>query len=123
MLHYIFYLIFIIEYSWNRLTLTCNSFKGEILIILHHLVSFYSYLGAFFFNNILHLLFMIFLILHWTTNGNKCFLTELTNKYCGLNINTNFNHIYKLLNIYVFNIDYIVVLFLILFDIYNIIKN
>ena len=47
---------------------------------IHYIISLFIVFG-FLFNNInmlkIHLIFNIIVILHWLTNNNKCFLSEL----------------------------------------------
>ena len=75
---------------------------------IHYFISFFIVFGGFIgllFNNMnivkFHFIFNIFVIIHWLTNNNKCYLSEIDNpnqndaKYtkdllenvCGLNIN------------------------------------
>ena len=79
----IFISVFSIQYLWDRLTTTCITNKGEVLLILHHIMSVYLLIGGFIFNPKYHLLSLILILLHWLINKNKCFVTDLTNHYCG----------------------------------------
>jgi len=58
------------------------SIYGLPLLYFHHVVNIYIYIGGILFNPLYHLLFLLFTILHWITNDNKCFLTEYTNSFC-----------------------------------------
>ena len=55
---------------------------GFPLLYFHHIVNIYIYIGGILFNPLYHILFLLFTILHWITNDNKCFLTEYTNSIC-----------------------------------------
>ena len=58
------------------------SIYGLPLLYFHHIVNIYIYIGGILFNPLYHILFLLFTILHWITNDNKCFLTEYTNSIC-----------------------------------------
>ncbi len=79
----IFAILFFIQYLWDRLTSSCITWIGEALLIVHHLVSIYIFIGGFIFNPKYHLITLMLIIIHWKTNQNRCILTEWTNMYCG----------------------------------------
>lgn len=100
MKYYFFLLFTIIQYTWDRLTTYCNTNIGEILLFIHHLMSAYIYLGGFLFNPLYHLIFISIILIHWITNNNKCYVTQLTNRYCEYKENKNFEDIIQKLKIY-----------------------
>ena len=125
MIKYIIFTIFvIIEYFWDRLTSYCDTSTGEILLIIHHIMGVYIYLGAFLFNPLYHLIFIIIILIHWITNNNKCELTVITNKYCGYNKERKFHDLNHKLKLYKLNknIHYYYLIGLIIYDIIYLIK-
>ena len=58
------------------------SIYGLPLLYFHHIVNIYIYIGGILFNPLYHIIFLLFTILHWITNNNQCYLTELTNSIC-----------------------------------------
>ena len=71
-----------IQYLIDIQMYPCNSIKGNILLYFHHLVDIYIYFGGFLFNPIYHLIIVVTTLLHWSTNDNKCRLTEWVNSIC-----------------------------------------
>ena len=116
----IFIAFFIIQYIWDRLTSKCNTLHGEYLLIFHHIISTYIYLGGIVYNPFYHLIFIFIVILHWITNNNRCELTVITNRNCGYPENRLFHDIiYKMgISIKCPNIMYIYILYLMVYDIY-----
>ena len=98
----------------------CTTNIGECLLLFHHFVSGYIYLGGFLFNPLYHLIFCTIVLIHWITNNNKCELTVITNKYCKYQENNLFNDILKITNIstiYI-NIHWYLLPALIFYDLY-----
>ena len=124
MKYIIFIAFIIIQYFWDRYTTYCNTYKGELMLIIHHIMSVYIFLGAFLFNPLYHLIFIIIVLIHWLTNNNRCELTVITNEYCGYNKDKKFHDLtYKLqLNKLNKNIHYYYLIGLILYDIFYLIK-
>jgi hypothetical protein len=115
----LFWCLFFLQYILDRFTTKCDTIKGEIYLFIHHIMSVYILFGGFLFNPIYHLIFLIIILLHWITNNNKCLLTELTNKYCGLNKNRKFkDFLYYITKNR--NILYILFFIYIIYDIYKI---
>ena len=83
----------------DRSTSTCNTTRGEILLLFHHFFAMYLYLGAFFFDPFIHLIVATLTIIHWYTY-EKCILTEYTNIYCGVDIDRPFHDYIRMLKIY-----------------------
>lgn len=79
----LFILLFIsfIQFMIDISMFPCSIY-GLPLLYFHHVVNIYIYIGGILFNPLYHLLFLLFTILHWITNDNKCFLTEYTNSIC-----------------------------------------
>ena len=57
----------------------------NIIWILHFLIALFFIFGPFIFNDkkfvLIYLICSIFLLLHWITNNNTCFLTTLESLY------------------------------------------
>jgi|TARA_R110001592_G_scaffold136665_1_gene353928 hypothetical protein len=101
MKNYLFLLLFtIIQYTWDRLTSYCHTNTGEILLFVHHLISAYIYVGGFLFNPLYHLIFVSIVLIHWVTNNNKCFVTQITNEYCGYKEDKKFKDVIQIFKIY-----------------------
>jgi hypothetical protein len=124
MKYIIFTIFLLIQYLWDRNTSTCLTLKGEILLIIHHIIGVYIYLGGFLFNPKYHLILIIIVLVHWFTNNNRCELTILTNKYCGYNKEKKFEDLSYKLNLTGINknIHYYYLIGLIIYDIYYLIK-
>ena len=124
MKYIIFFIFLLIQYLWDRSTSTCLTLKGEILLIIHHIIGVYIYLGAFLFNPLYHLLFIILVLIHWLTNNNKCELTIITNKYCGYDKERKFQDLSHKLQLTKLNknIHYYYLVGLIVYDIMYLIK-
>lgn len=120
----IFIIFCLFQYSYDRITSTCDTNKGELLLFIHHILSAYIYLG-YLFNPLLHMILLIIIIVHWLTYNNKCFITVYTNKYCGNPENNRFRDILYVTGIsknYP-NLMYIVLFLFIVYDIYKIYKK
>lgn len=124
MKYIIFTIFLLIQYLWDRSTSTCLTLKGEILLIIHHIICVYIYLGGFLFNPKYHLILIVIVLVHWFTNNNHCELTILTNKYCGYNKEKKFEDLSYKLNLTRINknIHYYYLIGLIIYDIYYLIK-
>jgi len=114
----IFSLVVILQYMIDRSYNKCDTYKGKILLIIHHIISVYIYLGGYLFNSTYHLLFILFILFHWITNNNNCELTTQTNKYCGYNKDKKFNDIIKQLNLdeLIPNFHYYYLFFMVIYD-------
>ena len=122
----IFSIFFLIQYLCDRTTTYCNTFSGEVILIFHHLLGVYIYLGGFLFNKLYHLIIISFILIHWIKNNNKCQLTIITNKLCGYEKEHKYQDLYQKLNIekiFKKNIQYYFLAGLIIYDIYGLIKN
>ena len=100
----------------------CTTNIGECLLLFHHFVSGYIYLGGFLFNPLYHLIFCIIVLIHWITNNHKCELTVITNKYCEYQESKKFNDFLQILHITNININihWYLLLSLIFYDLYKI---
>ena len=74
-------------------------------ILIHTFV--YFVIGGFFtpnFKNVnknlilAYIILLILLLVHWATNDNKCYLTELMNEYFGFPRNDNFRTVIDIYN-------------------------
>lgn len=82
----------------------------------------YILIGGFLFNPLYHLIFIVLTMIHWATNNNKCFLTEIVNDMCGWPEDKNFYDFIEMsgINKLVPNTDWYVILSLAIYDIYKI---
>lgn len=125
-MNHIFFSIFCtIQYIFDRSSNTCDTYTGEFLLIVHHILSGYIFLGGFLFNPIYHLIFIIIILIHWITNNNRCALTVVTNEYCGYEETRNFNDFTEQLRLNEINenLDWYLLIGLITYDIIYLIKN
>lgn len=115
---------FFIQYSYDRVTSKCETNIGDILLFIHHLISAYVYLG-FLFDPLYHLIFITIIIIHWLTNNNRCFISPLTNKYCGNPDDYRFRDILYFTNISTLfpNVLYLILFIYIIYDCYIIYKK
>lgn len=121
----IFISVYFIQYLWDRLTTTCITKKGEVMLILHHIMSVYLLIGGFIFNPKYHLLSLIIIMIHWLINKNKCFVTDWTNHYCGYDNDKPFQDIITKLKLREYispNINWYLIIILIIYDIKKIYK-
>ncbi len=120
---HIFFIVVMIQYIWDRSTSYCNTSKGEILLLLHHIFGVYLYLG-WMFNPKYHLLICIIVLLHWIIH-KKCILTEITNKQCEYEKDKKFEDIVRKLELYKLDrkIHWYLLCFIILYDILLITKK
>lgn len=88
--------------AFNTQTYTCiintqNTNPSTALLILFHHISNCFLLYGWLINNrivaILHLVIVIFTMLHWKLNRNRCALTVKVNQQCGWNENKPFHDI------------------------------
>ena len=114
----------LIQYLIDRYQNPCETNIGESLLLFHHFVSGYIYLGGFLFNPLYHLIICIIVLIHWITNNNKCELTVITNKYCEYQENKKFNDTLQILHISTINqnIYWYLLPAIILYDLYIILK-
>ena len=87
-----FGMLVIVQYIMDRMTNTCTTNTGEVLLFFHHIVAAYIYFGPFFFNPFYHLIFSVFVLIHWYTY-KACILTVYTNRHCGKDDSTPFRDI------------------------------
>jgi hypothetical protein len=121
----IFISVYFIQYLWDRLTTTCITKKGEVLLILHHIMSVYLLIGGFIFNPKYHLLSLIIIMIHWLINKNKCLITDWTNHYCGYDNEKPFQDIITKLKLREYispNIHWYFIISLIIYDIKKVCK-
>ena len=111
----------LIQYLIDRYQNPCETNIGESLLLFHHFVSGYIYLGGFLFNPLYHLIFCTIVLIHWITNG-RCELTVITNKYCEYQESKKFNDFLQILHISTINqnIHWYLLPVLIFYDLYKI---
>lgn len=117
----IFILISLFEYSLDIFQYPCSTITGNLLLLIHHFVGIYIFIGGILFNNYYHLLFLISIIIHWITNNNSCQLTIITNKYCNYDEKKKYNDFPNMINLNK-NLYWIIVFILIIYDIYKVRK-
>ena len=121
---YIFLLIGILSFLIDKYLYPCEKEEDveiNFMHMIHHILSNYLFFGSLIFGYYkYHLFFIAVAILHWLFNDNKCIISVVYNKNCGFEINTRHRdiayHIQKLININVFVMLFIIVLY----DIYMI---
>jgi hypothetical protein len=103
----------------------CNTPKSKVLLLFHHVVSVYIIFGCFLFNPLYHLVFVCIVLAHWKLNNNRCEITLITNRECGIDEKTQFQDFLQTLNIskQYPNIHWLLLPILGLVDIYRISKN
>ena len=78
-----------------------------LLVYIHAMVYFIISFSIFFImysknvnNNLIlgYIMILILLLIHWATNDNKCYLTELMNEYFGFQRNDNFRTVIDIYN-------------------------
>jgi hypothetical protein len=96
------YIIDIISPPKDRYKKCVNKLKFHIITLIHHIFNIYLQFG-WLLNNLYLLIFYIFInlgtLLHWNSNNNYCFLTQLINKMCNIPINEYFRDIWYFLGI------------------------
>lgn len=125
----VIYIFFIsLQVYFDQFVYKCKSFKGKLLITFHHIIQIYSIFGSLIFENYyIHTFSLLFaFISHLILK--KCFLTQIQNEWCefddNVKLETFLNHIIKIINIeYTNNIYYALLIIVILYNVYNIIKK
>ena len=116
---YIYILISLLQYILDICQYPCSTITGNILLLFHHFIGIYLFIGGFLFNNYYHLLFLIGVIIHWITNNNRCEITIITNKYCNYDEKKKFNDFPNMINIDK-NLYWLILFILLIYDIYKI---
>lgn len=124
----IYIILIIVQVYFDKSIYKCKSFKGILLITFHHIIQIYSIFGSLIFENYyIHTFSLLFaFISHLILK--KCFVTQIQNEWCefddNVKLDTFLNHIIKILNIaYTNNIYYALLISVILYNVYNIIKK
>ncbi len=124
----IFIFFISLQVYFDQFVYKCKSFKGKLLITFHHIIQIYSIFGSLIFENYyIHTFSLLFaFISHLILK--KCFLTQIQNEWCefddNVKLETFLNHVIKIINIeYTNNIYYALIISVILYNIYNIIKK
>lgn len=78
----IFIVVFFIQVKYDYNLYSCKSLVAKLIILFHHLISIYLFLGSILFDN--HLIHLIFILIGLITHKffGKCGLTTYTNKLC-----------------------------------------
>ena len=66
-------------------------------ILLHRLINIFAYFAWIFDNKIIlifYIIFMVALIIHWSTNNWECILTKYENKVCKFNKNARYDYFF-----------------------------
>ena len=115
--------LFLCQYLLDRTTSSCHSFKGEILLFLHHLFTLYLYFGSFFFGPKNHLILSLVVLIHWISY-KRCILTIYTNQYCGVDIKRPFNDYIRMFGLHHIHkkIHWFLIIFVIMYDLFLIYK-
>ena len=117
----IYIIISLFEYFLDIFQSPCSTIMGNILLLIHHFVGIYLFIGGFLFNNYYHLLVLILVIIHWITNNNRCELTIITNNYCKYHEDKKYNDFPNMINVDK-NLYWIIIFILIIYDICKIRK-
>ena len=122
----IFVILSIIQYSIDIYKHPCNTNIGNIYLLIHHFVSIYLYFGWLLFNPLYHLVACVIVLLHWVIN-NRCELTFMTNKKCGYKEDKLFYDFQQIIiqkepTLAHRNIHWYLISFIIIYDIYLVIK-
>lgn len=73
---------------------TCKNknLLSYLILVLHHILDVYVFFGIFisetYIENMINLIVIILIILHWLTNNYTCFLTVYLNRICKEDDNT-----------------------------------
>ena len=84
-------IIVIVSFTNDKLHSECNnpSIKVDMVSLLHHFISIYSWFGTFIFGYPeIHLFYVLAIITGWNYFGN-CIISEWYNNACKLNKNKN----------------------------------
>jgi hypothetical protein len=96
----------------------------NLMHMIHHFLSNYLFFGSLIFGYYkYHLLIVAITVLHWLLNDDKCIISVIYNKNCGFEEDTRHRdiayHIQKLININIF----VMLSIIVLYDVYMIYKN
>ena len=72
---------------------------ANAVLFFHHFINIFANFGWLSNNKailIFYLLTPIIVLIHWTTNNNKCMLTQLHNKLCNRNDSKEFNDLFNI---------------------------
>ena len=116
---YIFIILFLCQYLFDRLTNNCESIKGEIYLFIHHIISIYVIVGGILFNPLYHLILLIIILVHWLTNKDVCIISKITNNYCKFKETPKFRDIFYFADISKKTL-YVLLIIVILYDLYKI---
>lgn len=122
----IFIIILIAEILLDSTFRKCKNINGKLLMIIHHFIGVYVWLGSVLFGNYLfHFLFILIVQILYIFHDGRCFLTKWHNKLCDYDENEKFkswlNIIFKGYNV---NMIYMILLnIILLYDLYYINKK
>ena len=117
--------ITLLQYTIDPTFYLCSTTRSKIILFIHHIISIYIMFGGFLLNPFYHLIFTITVLIHWITNNNRCQITIINNRECGIDESNQFQDFLQTLNISkVFpNIHWFILPLLCLLDIYRIQKE
>lgn len=124
----IYIVLIIVQVYFDTSIYKCKSFKGKLLITFHHIIQIYSIFGSLIFENYyLHTFSLLFAFISHVIL-KKCFVTQIQNTWCefddNVKLDTFLNHVIKILNVnYTNNIYYTLLICVILYNVYNLIKK
>lgn len=97
--YFILIITALIQYIMDPTLIMCDTIKSKMILLFHHFISIYIYIGGFIFNPKYHLLFVVFVISHWSLNNNRCEITIVTNQECGIDESNQFQDFLQTLHI------------------------
>ena len=111
----------LLQYSLDPTKHECNTLYSRSILLFHHMISIYILFGGILFHPLYHALFCIGILIHWYSNNNRCEITIITNRECGIDIATQFKDYLQTLGISKLypNIHWFLLPLLILVDIYK----
>ena len=115
-------LLTIIQYTLDSSRISCQTIKSKLLLLFHHLIAIYIYIGGLLFDPLRHLVFCSIILIHWLHYG-RCSYTVMTNDLCNLPHKRPFNdfiHMIKLNKIHP-KIHFLLIIIIISIDIYKLI--
>jgi len=123
----ILFILSLIQYRMDIHMHPCNHIWGNVILYIHHIFGIYIYFGGFLLNPLYHFIIILLTMMHWISNDNKCFLTEIVNDICYPEYSEykQFNDFSKMLGLQdnYPNISYYYLLMIMIYDYYLIVNN
>lgn len=98
----IFYTIDISTANKSHYKTCINNKLIQLELLLHHILNIYAQFGWVSNNKYLlygYVITPLLVLSHWSTNNNKCYLTEDINKKCNIDKNVPFRDMWYLIGI------------------------